>query len=457
MTTKKILCIGAGYVGGPTMAVIADRCPQYQITVVDLNEKRIAAWNSDELPIYEPGLEEVVARCRNRNLFYSTDIPKGIREADIIFVSVNTPTKTFGCGAGRAADLQYLEKTARAIVEYADEGKIVVEKSTLPVRTAQAMSRILHSNPKGLKFQIISNPEFLAEGTAINDLENPDRVLIGGMETPEGQRAIEEVVAIYANWVPRERIITTNLWSSELTKLVSNALLAQRVSSVNSISALCEKTEANINEVTAAAGRDSRIGAKFLKASIGFGGSCFKKDILNLVYLCGYYGLPEVAEYLEQVVRMNDYQARRFVGNMLAAMFNTVADKKIAILGFAFKANTGDTRESPAIAVCCQLLEEHARLRIHDPKALGNARLDLEDTEGDISYCEDPYDAVKGAHAIALLTEWDSFRKLDFRRIYDLMEKPAFLFDGRNLLDHRKLYEIGFNVYPIGQKALTHF
>ena len=457
MTTKKILCIGAGYVGGPTMAVIADRCPQYQITVVDLNEKRIAAWNSDELPIYEPGLEEVVARCRNRNLFYSTDIPKGIREADIIFVSVNTPTKTFGCGAGRAADLQYLEKTARAIVEYADEGKIVVEKSTLPVRTAQAMSRILHSNSKGLKFQIISNPEFLAEGTAINDLENPDRVLIGGMETPEGQRAIEEVVAIYANWVPRERIITTNLWSSELTKLVSNALLAQRVSSVNSISALCEKTEANINEVTAAAGRDSRIGAKFLKASIGFGGSCFKKDILNLVYLCGYYGLPEVAEYWEQVVRMNDYQARRFVGNMLAAMFNTVADKKIAILGFAFKANTGDTRESLAIAVCCQLLEEHARLRIHDPKALGNARLDLEDAEGDISYCEDPYDAVKGAHAIALLTEWDSFRKLDFRRIYDLMEKPAFLFDGRNLLDHRKLYEIGFNVYPIGQKALTHF
>ncbi len=457
MTPKKILCIGAGYVGGPTMAVIADRCPQYQITVVDLNEKRIAAWNSDELPIYEPGLEEVVARCRNRNLFYSTDIPKGIREADIIFVSVNTPTKTFGCGAGRAADLQYLEKTARAIVEYADEGKIVVEKSTLPVRTAQAMSRILHSNPKGLKFQIISNPEFLAEGTAINDLENPDRVLIGGMETPEGRRAIEEVVAIYANWVPRERIITTNLWSSELTKLVSNALLAQRVSSVNSISALCEKTEANINEVTAAAGRDSRIGAKFLKASIGFGGSCFKKDILNLVYLCGYYGLPEVAEYWEQVVRMNDYQARRFVGNMLAAMFNTVADKKIAILGFAFKANTGDTRESPAIAVCRQLLEEHARLRIHDPKALGNARLDLEDAEGDISYCEDPYDAVRGAHAIALLTEWDSFRKLDYRRIYDLMEKPAFLFDGRNLLDHRKLYEIGFNVYPIGQKALTHF
>ena len=365
---KKILCIGAGYVGGPTMAVIADRCPQYTVTVVDLNEKRIAAWNSDELPIYEPGLEEVVKRCRGRNLFYSTDIPRGIREADVIFVSVNTPTKTFGAGAGKAADLQYLEKTARSIVEYADGDKIVVEKSTLPVRTAQAMSRILHSNTRGLKFQIISNPEFLAEGTAIRDLENPDRVLIGGMETEEGRRAVEEIAAIYANWVPRERIITTNLWSSELTKLVSNALLAQRVSSVNSISALCEKTGANIDEVTGAAGRDSRIGSKFLKASIGFGGSCFKKDILNLVYLCGHYGLPEVAEYWESVVRMNDYQARRFVENMLSAMFNTVADKKIAILGFAFKADTGDTRESPAISVCRQLLEERARIRIHDPK-----------------------------------------------------------------------------------------
>ena len=454
---KKILCIGAGYVGGPTMAVIADRCPQYTVTVVDLNEKRIAAWNSDELPIYEPGLEEVVKRCRGRNLFYSTDIPRGIREADVIFVSVNTPTKTFGAGAGKAADLQYLEKTARSIVEYADGDKIVVEKSTLPVRTAQAMSRILHSNTRGLKFQIISNPEFLAEGTAIRDLENPDRVLIGGLETEEGRRAVEEIAAIYANWVPRERIITTNLWSSELTKLVSNALLAQRVSSVNSISALCEKTGANIDEVTGAAGRDSRIGSKFLKASIGFGGSCFKKDILNLVYLCGHYGLPEVAEYWESVVRMNDYQARRFVENMLSAMFNTVADKKIAILGFAFKADTGDTRESPAISVCRQLLEERARIRIHDPKALGNARLDLEGVEGDITYWPDPYEAVRGAHAIALMTDWQCFRELDYRRIFELMEKPAFVFDGRNLLDHRALHALGFNVYPIGRKALTHF
>ncbi|WP_176014899.1 UDP-glucose 6-dehydrogenase [Victivallis sp. Marseille-Q1083] len=454
---KNILCIGAGYVGGPTMAVIADRCPDYKVTVVDINADRIAAWNSPQLPIYEPGLEDVVARCRNRNLFYSTDVAGGIREADIIFVSVNTPTKTFGAGAGRAADLQYLEKTARSIVEYADRDKIVVEKSTLPVRTAQAMSRILHSNTKGLKFQIISNPEFLAEGTAINDLQNPDRVLIGGMETPEGQRAIEEVAAIYANWVPREKIITTNLWSSELTKLVSNALLAQRVSSVNSIAALCEKTEANITEVAAAAGRDSRIGPKFLKASVGFGGSCFKKDILNLVYLCGYYGLPEVAEYWEQVVRMNDFQARRFVSNMLSAMFNTVADKKIAILGFAFKADTGDTRESPAIAVCRQLLEEHARLAIFDPKALENAKLDLAGECGEITYCRSPYEAVEGAHAVAVLTEWACFRELDYRRIFDLMEKPAFLFDGRNLLDHQTLYRIGFNIYPIGQKALTHF
>ncbi len=455
---NRIACIGAGYVGGPTMAVIADRCPQYTVTVVDVNADRIAAWNSDRLPIYEPGLEEVVFRRRNRNLFYSTDIPAAVRDADVIFVSVNTPTKTFGAGAGQAADLQYIEKTARSIIEYADSDKIIVEKSTLPVRTAQAMSRILHSNTRGLKFQIISNPEFLAEGTAIADLQNPDRVLIGGMDdTPAGQAAIETVIAIYANWVPRDRIITTNLWSSELTKLVSNALLAQRVSSVNSISALCEKTEADIDEVTRAAGRDSRIGAKFLKAGIGFGGSCFKKDILNLAYLCGYYGLPEVAEYWTQVVRINDYQARRFVGNMLSAMFNTVAGKRIAIFGFAFKADTGDTRESPAIAVCRQLLEERAELAIHDPRALGNARLDLESETGVIDYCEDPYAAAASAHAIAVLTDWMSFRELDYRRIFESMQKPAFIFDGRNLLDSAEMYEIGFNVYPIGRKALTHF
>ena len=454
---KQILCIGAGYVGGPTMAVIADKCPDCTVTVVDINEKRIAAWNSDKLPIYEPGLDEVVFRRRGNNLFYSTDIPGGIRKADIIFVSVNTPTKTFGEGAGEAADLQYLEKTARSIVEYAESGKIVVEKSTLPVRTAQAMSRILHSNRKGLKFQIVSNPEFLAEGTAIRDLNDPDRVLIGGLETPEGRAAVEEVASIYETWVPREKIITTNLWSSELTKLVSNALLAQRISSVNSISALCERTEANIDEVTAAAGKDTRIGAKFLRAGIGFGGSCFKKDILNLVYLCRHYGLPEVADYWEQVVRLNDYQATRFVRNMLDVMFNTVAGKRIAVLGFAFKADTGDTRESPACAVCKQLLNERASLAIYDPKALENARLDLAGIAGDIEYCDSPYDAVEKAHAVVVLTDWKEFKELDYKRIYGAMQQPAFVFDGRNFLPHAELFDLGFNVYPIGRKALSHF
>ncbi|MCQ2353327.1 MAG: nucleotide sugar dehydrogenase [Victivallaceae bacterium] len=456
MAKKNILCIGAGYVGGPTMAVIADKCPDYRVTVVDINQARIDAWNSDRLPVFEPGLAEVVARCRNRNLFYSTDIPGEIKRADIIFVSVNTPTKTFGYGAGKAADLQFLEKTARSIVEYADCDKIVVEKSTLPVRTAQALSRVLHANTKGIHFQIVSNPEFLAEGTAIADLENPDRVLIGGMETPEGRKAMEEVSAIYENWVPKERIITTNIWSSELTKLVSNALLAQRVSSVNSISALCERTGADIDQVTAAAGRDKRIGARFLKAGLGFGGSCFKKDILNLVYLCEHYGLPEVAAYWEEVVKLNDYQAKRFVENMLGAMFNTVADKRIGVLGFAFKADTGDTRESPAIAVCRQLLEEHAELFIYDPKALENARQDMIGYQK-VHFCEDPYEALKGVHAIVVATDWQCFKELDYQKIFDNMEKPAFIFDGRNLLDRKKLFEIGFNIYGIGKKPLTKF
>lgn len=450
---KRILCIGAGYVGGPTMAVIADQCPDLVVTVVDINEKRIQAWNSDKLPVYEPGLDEVVRRCRGRNLFYSTDIPRAIKEADVIFVSVNTPTKTFGAGAGKAADLQYLEKTARSILEYADTDKIVVEKSTLPVRTAQALSRVLHSNTRGLKFRIVSNPEFLAEGTAINDLLHPDRVLIGGLD----ESAIREVASIYERWVPHDRIITTNLWSSELTKLVSNALLAQRISSVNSISALCERTGANISEVTSAAGRDSRIGSKFLKAGVGFGGSCFKKDILNLVYLCEHYGLPEVAAYWEQVVKMNDFQSRRFVETMLTAMFNTVADKRIAVFGFSFKADTGDTRESPAISVCRQLLEEHAKIRIHDPQAMDNARIDLANDRGDVSFWDDPYAASEGAHAVVIMTEWACFRHLDYSRIFKSMEKPAFLFDGRNLLPPEELFRIGFHVYPVGQKPLTHF
>ena len=452
---KTILCIGAGYVGGPTMAVIADKCPDYKVTVVDINEDRIKAWNSDTLPIYEPGLQEVVERARGRNLFFSSDISKGIAESKIIFVSVNTPTKTFGEGAGMAANLEYWEKTARAIIEHAQEDKIVIEKSTLPVRTAEAMHRILESNTKGLHFDVISNPEFMAEGTAVDDLETPDRVLIGAMETKRGAKALQAIVDIYANWIPPDRIKTTNVWSSELSKLVANAMLAQRISSINSISALCEKTDANINDVSDAIGMDSRIGAKFLRAGVGFGGSCFKKDILNLVYLCRHYNLQPVADYWEQVVIMNDYQERRFVQRAIANMFNTVAGKKVAIFGFAFKADTGDTREAPAIYITKMLLEEHAELAIYDPEALDNAKKDLADETGKIEYITDPYECAKDAHAILVITEWNEFKDYDYRKIFENMEKPAFIFDGRNILNHKALYEIGFNVFPLGSAEMT--
>jgi UDPglucose 6-dehydrogenase len=452
-----ILCIGAGYVGGPTMAVIAKHCPQHRIVVVDINAEKIAAWQSDRLPIYEPGLKEIVSSVRDRNLFFSTEIERHIAEADIIFVSVNTPTKTFGQGAGKAADLQYWEKTARQILENSTSSKIVVEKSTLPVRTAVAMERILNSNDKGLFFDVISNPEFLAEGTAIHDMEEPDRVLIGGRETPSGQRAVQAIVDIYAQWVPSERIITTNLWSSELSKLAANAFLAQRVSSINAIANLCEKTEADVTEVAHAVGTDSRIGPRFLRASIGFGGSCFRKDILNLVYLCEYYSLYEVAAYWEQVIQMNEYQKTHFVSKMVAAMFNTVAGKRIALLGAAFKANTSDTRDSPALTVCRALLEEQAQVVITDPQALDNARADLSDVAERVIFEPDPYIAAQGAHAIAILTEWPQFVELDYQAIYETMTRPAFVFDGRNILDHAKLHEIGFNVYAIGKPPRTHF
>ncbi len=454
---KTILCIGAGYVGGPTMAVIADKCPDYKVIVADINPKRIEAWKTDDLPIYEPGLLDVVKRARGRNLFFTTDVFSAIEEAAIIFVSVNTPTKTFGSGAGRASDLQYWEKTARDIIEHSKDNKIVVEKSTLPVRTAEAMSRILRSNDKGLKFEVLSNPEFLAEGTAIADLDNPDRVLVGAMQTETGMAALQKVVEIYARWVPKEKIITTNVWSSELTKLVSNAMLAQRISSVNSISAFCEKTDANIREVSKAVSMDSRIGSKFLNASVGFGGSCFKKDILNLVYLCEHYNLPEVAQYWEQVVKMNEYQERRFAKRVVENMFNTVAGKKIAVFGFAFKADTGDTRESPAIYVTELLAEEKANIAIYDPKAIENAKEDLAHlTSATIEYCNDPYQAAEGAHAILILTEWKEFKEYDYKKIYSKMNKPAFIFDGRNILNTKELYELGFNVFSIGQTPLTH-
>ncbi len=454
---SNILCIGAGYVGGPTMAVIAKNCPHHRVTVVDINEAKIAAWNSDDLPIYEPGLLDIVHAARGRNLFFSNEIDRNIAEADIIFVSVNTPTKHFGQGAGKAADLQYWEKTARQILENSSSSKIVVEKSTLPVRTAEAMERILNSNNRGLHFDVISNPEFLAEGTAIRDMENPDRVLIGGRETESCHIADPATAEIYANWVPRERILTTNLWSSELSKLVANAFLAQRISSINAISALCERTEADVSEVARAIGMDSRIGPKFLRASVGFGGSCFRKDILNLVYLCEYYNLPEVARYWEQVVTMNEYQEKRFVSNMISAMFNSVAGKRVALLGAAFKANTGDTRESPALEVVRELLDEHALVVLSDPYALENARLDLGALADRVIFEPDPYAAANSAHAIAIMTEWADYAALDYKRIFASMVKPAFVFDGRNILDHRALYEIGFNVYAIGKPSLNHF
>lgn len=462
----KICCIGAGYVGGPTMAMIAHKCPKIDVHVVDINQARIDAWNSDVLPVYEPGLYEIVAACRGKNLKFSTAIDQAIREADIIFISVNTPTKTFGAGAGRAANLEYIERCARRIAESAHGHKIVVEKSTLPVRTAEAVKRILSASANGATFDVLSNPEFLAEGTAISDLLDPDRVLIGG----ENPAAIERLVDVYAHWVDRKKILTTNLWSSELSKLTANAFLAQRVSSINAISALCEVTEANVDEVAAAIGTDSRIGPKFLKASVGFGGSCFQKDILNLVYLCEHYGLHEVAEYWEQVVKMNDYQKARFTRNMVKTMFNTVSGKRLAIWGFAFKKDTNDTRESAAIYVCRDLLRENAILNIYDPKVSHEQiRNDLRDLmaneagelnqldrrliDNNIHVVESMQAAASGAHAIAILTEWDEFKTADFQRIYSQMQKPAFIFDGRNILDHRALKEIGFEVHAIGRKV----
>jgi len=452
-----ILCIGAGYVGGPTMAVIAKHCPEHRFMVVDINPDRIAAWNSDRLPIYEPGLEDVVRQTRGKNLFFSSEVDAHINEADIIFVSVNTPTKGFGEGAGRAADLQFWEKTARQILDNSTTPAIIVEKSTLPVRTAEAMEHILNSNSRGLHFDVISNPEFLAEGTAIRDLEEPDRVLIGGRQTPSGQRAIQAIVDLYAHWVPADQILTTNLWSGELSKLTANAFLAQRVSSINAISALCEKTEADISEVAHAIGMDSRIGPRFLRAGVGFGGSCFHKDILNLAYICEHYGLWEVAEYWEQVIKMNDYQEARFVSTIVASMFNTLAGKPIALFGAAFKANTSDIRESPALVVCRKLLEEHAKIILSDPHALENARLELGEIASQIRFEPDPYKAAKGSHAIAILTEWELYSQLDYEKIFRSMIKPAFIFDGRNILDHNKLYEIGFNVYAVGKPPRMQF
>lgn len=439
------------------MTVIANKCPEYKVTVVDISQERIDAWNSDQLPLFEPGLFDRVLKVRGKNLFFSTDIDTAIDQADIIFVSVNTPTKNFGEGAGKAVDLQFIEKTARRIKENARSNKIVVEKSTLPVRAAETLAKILHSGSNSVEFEILSNPEFMAEGSGIRDMEFPDRILIGSRETSSGLAARQELVDLYRHWVPEENLITTNLWSSELSKLVSNAFLAQRISSINSIAAICEVTEADVTEVSKAVGRDSRIGAKFLNAGPGFGGSCFRKDILNLVYLCEHYQLNEIAAFWEQVVTLNDYQMERFVKRILQAMFNTLVGKKIAVFGFAFKPDTGDTRDSPAIYICKRLLEEKACLRISDPHALDNARKDLDGIDAGVEYLEDPYKAAEGVHGLALVTEWAEYSKLDYKKIFDKMEKPAFIFDGRNHLDHKALFDIGFNVYSVGKASLTHF
>lgn len=462
MKITKICCIGAGYVGGPTMAVIAEKCPHIKVTVVDLNEKRIAAWNDenvDNIPVYEPGLGEIVGKARGKNLFFSTEVDKAIDEAELIFISVNTPTKTYGTGKGMAADLKYIELCARQIARVSKTDKIIVEKSTLPVRTAEAIKSILDNTGNGVQFQILSNPEFLAEGTAVEDLLSPDRVLIGGETSPEGQKAIEALVDVYANWVPRERILKTNVWSSELSKLTANAFLAQRVSSINAISELCEKTEADVNEVAKAIGMDSRIGSKFLKASVGFGGSCFQKDILNLVYISKAFGLNEVADYWEQVIIMNDHQKRRFSRNIVQTLYNTVSGKKITFLGWAFKKDTNDTRESAAIYVADDLINEQANIGLYDPKVPFQQVLsDLdyletrssEENQKYIKSFENPYEACKDAHAVAILTEWDEFKDYDWQKIYDSMLKPAFIFDGRNILNAAKMKEIGFVYQAIG-------
>lgn len=460
---KNICCIGAGYVGGPTMAVIAQKCPEINVTVVDINEERIKAWNDEDvenIPIYEPGLSKVVKEARDRNLFFSTDVDAAIDKADMIFISVNTPTKTYGMGKGMAADLKYIELCARQIARVSKTDKIVVEKSTLPVRTAEALKNILDNTGNGVNYQILSNPEFLAEGTAVDDLMTPDRVLIGGdIHTSEGKEAVEALVDVYAHWIPRERLLTTNVWSSELSKLTANAFLAQRVSSINAMSELCEKTGADVNEVSRAVGMDSRIGPKFLKSSVGFGGSCFQKDILNLVYISKSFGLNEVADYWEQVIIMNDHQKRRFAAKIVQTLFNTVSGKKIAILGWAFKKDTNDTRESAAIYVADYLLNEQAEIVVYDPKVKSEqiyADLDYLNTRSSeenrtrVKVVNTPYEATKDAHAVALLTEWDEFKDLDWQKVYTEMLKPAFLFDGRRLLERETKEAIGFEFYAIG-------
>ena len=463
---KNICCIGAGYVGGPSMAVIADQCPDIKVIVVDTNQERISQWNNnnlDELPIYERGLDKIVKRVRNKNLFFSSDVEAAIRNADMIFISVNTPIKTKGIGAGQASNLHWVEVCARQINELAEEHTIVVEKSTLPVRTAQTIKNILSSNIKNSEkeqhrsFSILSNPEFLSEGNAINDLENPDRVLIGG----DDFKAIKTLQKIYENWVPAKKIICTNLWSSELSKLVSNAFLAQRISSINTVSAICEASGAHVNEVSKAIGSDSRIGEKFLNAGPGFGGSCFKKDILNLVYLCKHFGLYEVAEFWEQVVKINNWQQNRIFQIIFNKLFGNIIGKKITILGFSFKSNTNDTRESPSIEICRNLLFEGANLIINDPKvSKEQISKDLFNYEpsnkntipefGCWTFEQSIIKSIQGSDAVVILTEWEEYKNLNWQKISLNMRKPAWVFDTRLILDKEQVISSGLNFWGLG-------
>lgn len=467
MEINKICCIGAGYVGGPTMAVMALKCPHINFTVVDLNQEKINLWNHEnveKIPVYEPGLSEIVAKVRNKNLFYSTEIESAIIDSQMIFIAVGTPTKIYGTGKGMASDLTYVEQCARTIAEVSFSDKIIVEKSTLPVRTADTLKSVLTTN-ENCNFDIISNPEFLAEGTAVKDMLNPDRILIGGEETIRGKKAIKSLVDIYSNWIPNNKILTTNLWSSELSKLVANAFLAQRISSINSISALCEQTEADVKEVAKAIGSDSRIGNKFLNSSVGFGGSCFKKDVLNLVYICKKYGLNQVADYWMSVIEMNQYQRSRFTKKIISSLFDNVNQKILTIFGWSFKKDTNDSRESASIYVSSQLLEEGAFLKVYDPKVSSNSILfdlkilfeaknysqkEIQKILKRVEVMNEPYEAVVSSHAIAILTEWDEFKNLDYHRIYNLMEKPSHVFDGRKILCKETIENIGFNFFEIG-------
>jgi UDPglucose 6-dehydrogenase len=449
MPLSSITCIGAGYVGGPTMAVIADRCPHIKVTVVDSNSDRIAAWNSDNLPVFEPGLDGVVRRVRGRNLFFSSDIEQAITSADCIFISVNTPTKTEGEGAGKASDLRFVEACTREIARHARNGVLVVEKSTMPVRSAETIKSVLASVGGGKSFDVLSNPEFLAEGTAIADLENPDRVLIGGDPQPAALLA-----DVYASWVPREKILTTNVWSAEMAKLAANAFLAQRVSSINALSAFCEATGADIDEVARAIGTDSRIGSKFLKAGAGFGGSCFKKDILNLVYLCEHHGLPEVAAYWQQVVEINEWQKRRVAATVLRNLGGSVQGKRLAILGFAFKKDTNDTREAPAINVCAELLRAGARLVVYDPKVTRDQMLKdlspLAPTDN-LSRAASVQEACQGAASALILTDWDEFRHLAWPSLAAALLPSSWVFDARNCADHASIRAANLRLWAVGK------